>query len=115
VTNLGNGNSINGTATVTRGDGTNTTAAGVGVNTTAANLDLANNPFYRAFTTPVALSTQAQGLPEMRGSGWVRDLWGSCRRVARCHGRAAKPRHQPGDEHHGRDQDRATAGDCVFA
>jgi len=76
VTNLGNGNSINGTATVTRGDGTNTTAAGVGVNTTAANLDLANNPFYRAFTTPVAPSTQAQGLPEMRGSGWVRDLRG---------------------------------------
>ena len=74
VTNLGNGNTISGTATVTRSDGSNTTAAGVGVSTTAANLDLANNPFYRDFTTPVALTTLAQALPEMQGSGWVRDL-----------------------------------------
>ena len=74
VTNLGNGNTISGTATVTRSDGSATTAAGVGVSTTAANLDLANNPFYRAFTTPVALTSQAQALPEMQGSGWVRDL-----------------------------------------
>jgi len=74
VTNLGNGNRINGTATVTRGNGTTTTAAGVGVNTTAANLDLANNPFYREFTTPVTLTTLAQDLPQMQGSGWVRDV-----------------------------------------
>jgi hypothetical protein len=72
VTNLGNGNTITGTATVTRSNGTTTTAAGVGVNTTAANLDLANNPFYREFTTPVALTAVAQGLPQMQGSGWVR-------------------------------------------
>jgi len=44
------------------------------VNTTAANLDLANNPFYREFTTPVTLTTLAQDLPQMQGSGWVRDL-----------------------------------------
>jgi hemolysin D len=46
----------------------------MGVNTTAANLDLANNPFYREFTTPVALTEAAAALPQMQGSGWVRDL-----------------------------------------
>jgi Ca2+-binding RTX toxin-like protein len=74
VTNLGNGNTITGTATVTRSNGTTTTAAGVGVNTTAANLDLVNNPFYREFTTPVTLTAAAQAMPQMQGSGWVRDL-----------------------------------------
>ncbi|ASI67944.1 hypothetical protein BA022_04735 [Diaphorobacter nitroreducens] len=74
VTNLGNGNSINGTATVTRSNGATTTAAGVAVNTTAANLDLANNPFYREFNTPVTLTEAAAALPQMQGSGWVRDL-----------------------------------------
>lgn len=42
--------------------------------TTAANLDLSNNPVYRGFTQPVAPTAQALALPEMGGSGWVRDL-----------------------------------------
>ena len=74
--NLGNGNTVSGTAVVTRSNGTTTVAETVGVaaDTTAANLNLTNNPFYREFTTPVAPSTAAQTLPEMGGSGWVRDL-----------------------------------------
>ncbi len=74
--NLGNGNTVSGTAVVTRSNGTTTLAETVGVaaDTTAANLNLTNNPFYREFTTPVAPSTAAQTLPEMGGSGWVRDL-----------------------------------------
>ena len=76
TTNLGNGNVLSGTATVTRSNGTTTTAATVGVanDTTAANLNLVGNPFYREFTDPITLSTQAEGLPDMQGSGWVRDL-----------------------------------------
>jgi hypothetical protein len=74
--NLGNGNTVSGTATVTRGNGSTTEVDAVGVasDTTAANLNLASNPFYREFTTPVPLTQQALSLPEMRGSGWVRDL-----------------------------------------
>ncbi|MDZ7922274.1 calcium-binding protein [Rhodoferax sp.] len=74
--NLGNGNTVSGTATVTRTNGTTTLAETVSVagDTTAANLFLGVNPFYREFTTPIAPTTLAQGLPEMRGSGWVRDL-----------------------------------------
>jgi hypothetical protein len=74
--NLGNGNTVSGTATVTRSNGTTTHVDAVSVTTdiTAGNLNLANNPFYREFTTPVPLTTTAQALPEMGGSGWVRDL-----------------------------------------
>ncbi len=74
--NLGNGNTVSGTAVVTRTNGTTTLAETVGVaaDTTAANLNLTNNPFYREFTTLVALTAAATTLPEMGGSGWVRDL-----------------------------------------
>jgi Ca2+-binding RTX toxin-like protein len=74
--NLGNGNTISGTATVTRGNGSTThvDAVGVAIDTTAGNLNLTNNPFYREFTTTVPLTTAARALPEMNGSGWVRDL-----------------------------------------
>jgi len=73
---LGNGNVVSGTATVTRSNGTTTHVDSVAVSsdTTAANLDLSNNPFYREFTQPVAPTAQALALPEMGGSGWVRDL-----------------------------------------
>ena len=80
TTNLGNGNTVSGTAVVTRSNGSTTLAETVSVgddNTVASNLDLANNPFYRTFTTPIALTTQAQGLPEMHGSGWVRGWRGA--------------------------------------
>ena len=74
--NLGNGNTVSGTATVTRGNGSTThvDAVGVAIDTTAGNLNLTNNPFYREFTTTVPLTTAARSLPEMNGSGWVRDL-----------------------------------------
>jgi Ca2+-binding RTX toxin-like protein len=39
-----------------------------------ANLDLADNPFIREFTDSIALTDAAQALPDMRGSGMVRDL-----------------------------------------
>jgi Ca2+-binding RTX toxin-like protein len=75
TTNLGNGNSITGTATVTRTDGSTTAVDSVGVNTDGAgNLTLASNPFYREFTDTIPLTSTALALPEMGGSGWVRDL-----------------------------------------
>ena len=40
----------------------------------AGNLNLADNPFYREFTDTIALTETARALPEMGGSGWVRDL-----------------------------------------
>ena len=38
------------------------------------SLLLANNNFYRQFTNDPAITTAAQALPQMQGSGWVRDL-----------------------------------------
>jgi hypothetical protein len=70
TTDLGNGNNITGTATVVRNGG-NTQVAGVGL--TAGNLGLASNPFYREFPA-IPVSNAARALPEMGGSGWVRDL-----------------------------------------
>ncbi|WP_156152803.1 MULTISPECIES: calcium-binding protein [Pseudomonas] len=40
----------------------------------AANLDLASNPFYRKFTDTITLDASAKSLPDMYGSGAVRDL-----------------------------------------
>jgi Ca2+-binding RTX toxin-like protein len=74
VVNLGNGNTVNGTATVVRADGSTTQAGAVSVAATAANLELANNPFYRQFANPIAVTASAKALPEMGGSGYVRDL-----------------------------------------
>jgi len=76
TTNLGNGNTVTGQATVTRTNGTTTQVDSVSVTTdsTAANLDLANNPFYREFTDAIPLTDTARALPEMNGSGVVRDL-----------------------------------------
>ncbi|MBL8328769.1 MAG: hypothetical protein JNJ71_07940 [Rubrivivax sp.] len=72
-TDLGNGNTVSATATVTRSAGTQTRVGGVGL-TTAGNLNLGDNPFYRSFSDTIALTQTAKGLPEMGGSGWVRDL-----------------------------------------
>ena len=71
-TNLGNGNVVTGTAVVTRSNGSTTQVGGVQV--TANNLDLADNPFYRAFPDTIPHSTAARALPEMGGSGWLRDM-----------------------------------------
>jgi len=72
-TDLGNGNAVAATATVTRSSGAPTQVGGVGVGT-AGNLELADNPFYRTFTDTIPLTAAAQALPEVGGSGWVRDL-----------------------------------------
>ena len=65
TTNLGNGNTQTATATFTRTDDTTGTAA---------NLGLVSNTFYRKFTNRVTLTDTAKKLPEVSGSGRVRNL-----------------------------------------
>ena len=72
VQNLGNGNTVTGSATVTYAD--HHAGAVAGVDLTAGNLDLGENPFYREFTDTIPLTEAATALPEMGGSGWLRDL-----------------------------------------
>jgi len=60
-----NGNRINATGTIDFTDGSTSTAA---------NLELASNPFYREFMDKLQINKAAKALPEMRGSGAVRDL-----------------------------------------
>ena len=75
TTDLGNGNSVTGTATVTRSNGSTTGVSSVAVAAEAAgNLSLVDNPFYREFTDTISWTAAAKALPEMRGSGVVRDL-----------------------------------------
>ena len=71
-TDLENGNVVTGTATVLRSSGSILTAGSVDL--TASNLDLASNPFYRQFPDVIAPVPAALALPNMGGSGWVRDL-----------------------------------------
>ncbi|MDR2925971.1 MAG: hypothetical protein LBU76_08530, partial [Azoarcus sp.] len=63
--NLGSGNSQGATATFTRADGSTGTAS---------DLNLADNPFYREFTNSIQISEEIAKLPDMQGSGAVRDL-----------------------------------------
>jgi len=63
--NLGNGNSLSATTTFTRSDG----STGI-----AGDLNLSNNSFYREFTDKIQISDEIAGLPDMKGSGAVRDL-----------------------------------------
>ena len=69
--NLGNGNSQPFSGRFTRTDGS---AGASGVAELSGSLLLAANNFYRTFTDDPAATTAAQALPEMRGSGTVRDL-----------------------------------------
>jgi len=62
---LDNGNRISATGTIEFADGSTGTAA---------NLDLASNPFYREFLDKLQISKAVAGLPDMHGSGAVRDL-----------------------------------------
>jgi Ca2+-binding RTX toxin-like protein len=71
-TDLGNGNVQTAAGTFTRTNGS--TGATGETNSAAANLDLLVNTFYRQFTDPVPLTAQALALPELMGSGQVRDL-----------------------------------------
>jgi hypothetical protein len=67
-----NGNLISAVGTFVRDDGRESSVNGN--LSQAANLDLASNPFYRQFTDRIALDSGAKGLPDMQGSGAVRDL-----------------------------------------
>lgn len=73
TTALGNGNSISGTAEVVRSVGTSTHIDSVSLVSSANNLNLATSEFFRTFE-PIPVTDAAQGLPDMGGSGWVRDL-----------------------------------------
>ncbi|MBB6564111.1 Ca2+-binding RTX toxin-like protein, partial [Acidovorax soli] len=69
--NLGNGNSIPLKGSFTRTDG----AAGAsGTAELSGSLLLASNGFYRDFPDDPAPTETAKELPQMTGSGWVRDL-----------------------------------------
>lgn len=70
-TDLGNGNTQPWTASFTR---TNGTAGTSGVAELSGSLLLASNGFYREFTDDPVIAVGAAALPQMGGSGWVRDL-----------------------------------------
>ena len=70
--NLGNGNIQTASGTYVRTDGT--TGATAGVELGAANLEFAENFFYRQFVDSIPLTEDARILPDMQGSGMVRDL-----------------------------------------
>ena len=70
-TNLGNGNTQVFSGTFTRSNGT---AGQSGVAELSGSLLLASNNFYRQFTDNPALTPAAKALPQMQGSGWVRDM-----------------------------------------
>ncbi|MEF9387617.1 calcium-binding protein [Ralstonia solanacearum species complex bacterium KE056] len=71
-TDLGNGNVQTAAGTFTRSNGTTGTTGET--NGAVANLDLLVNTFHRQFTDHITLTDQAKALPDMRGSGRVRDL-----------------------------------------
>jgi VCBS repeat-containing protein len=68
---LSNGNQIADTGSYTRTDGTTGTA---GVTAGMADINLAVDTFHRTFADAIPLTTEAQALPDMHGSGVVRDL-----------------------------------------
>ncbi len=72
VTDLGDGNMISAMGTFVRADG-GSGSVGQDVST-AANLGLAVNAFAREFIDKIPLTDQARMLPEVYGSGMVRDL-----------------------------------------
>ncbi|MCL2021526.1 MAG: hypothetical protein FWG81_05385, partial [Betaproteobacteria bacterium] len=63
--NLGDGNVMTATASYTMADGTEGLVA---------NLDLSDNPFYREVEEKIPLSEETYLLPNMQGSGNLRDL-----------------------------------------
>ena len=69
--NLGGGNTQTFAGSFTKTDGSNGNS---GTAHLAGSLLLANNNFYREFTDDPALTAQALALPQMQGSGLVRDL-----------------------------------------
>jgi len=69
---LANGNQIADLGTFIKADGSEGTVGQITGG--LADVDLADNPFYREFPDTVPLTAQAQALPDMQGSGRVRDL-----------------------------------------
>ncbi|MDP3700640.1 MAG: hypothetical protein Q8R72_07015, partial [Hylemonella sp.] len=69
--NLGGGNTQTHTGSFTRTDGTDGES---GTAQLAGSLLLVNNNFFSEFTDDPALTAEALALPEMQGSGFVRDL-----------------------------------------
>ncbi|WP_152222312.1 calcium-binding protein [Pseudomonas sp. SCB32] len=67
-----NGNIISAIGSFVRDDGS--TGQVNGNQSVAGNLDLTSNPFYREFTDHLPVDETAKALPDMRGSGAVRDL-----------------------------------------
>ncbi len=53
---------------------TNGTVGDMGTAASMADIDLAGNPFFSDFVDTIPLTTVAQSLPDMQGSGLVRDL-----------------------------------------
>ena len=70
--NLGNGNVQTAKGVFTRSNGS--TGSTGEVDGSVSNLDLAVDNFYRQFTDFIALTEQAKELPNLHGSGRVRDL-----------------------------------------
>jgi hypothetical protein len=70
-TNLGGGNTQIASGSFTRTDGS---AGHSGVAELSGSLLLAGNDFYRSFTDNPVPTAAALALPQMYGSGWVRDL-----------------------------------------
>lgn len=69
---LANGNLLADLGSYTRTDGTE---GGLGaVSGKMGDIDLADNPFYSEFIDAIPLTAEAQALPDMNGSGLVRDL-----------------------------------------
>jgi hypothetical protein len=69
---LSNGNRIADLGTFTRTDGSSGAAGSVG---DMADIDLSVDTFHRQFATTVPLVPGVTNLPNMQGSGKVRDLW----------------------------------------
>lgn len=67
-----NGNLISATGTFIRDDGTEGEVNGN--QSLAADVDLESNPFYSEHTDPVELDDGARQLPNLQGSGMVREL-----------------------------------------
>lgn len=70
------GNTLTGRSIVTHANGSTSEVDSVSVSTsaTAGNLVLAAQPFYRLFPDQIPLTEAARALPDMLGSGLVRDL-----------------------------------------
>jgi hypothetical protein len=66
---------VTGRADVVRVDSSSTEVDAVQLaDNVAGNLELVSNAFYRSFTDAIPLTEQALALPDMQGSGVLRDL-----------------------------------------